>query len=393
MATILQAFVLVSILAPNSLEVGPALPKDTSISVPTVIFSKSNLSETHCDYYPSPAWERVLGHALQSDTLIGWNVPVGHGFECNYMVQYLAPGLQCTELGMDEVNTMLWQNIHFPATVYDATYNLTDPSTGANLSMVWHMYHADGKSTAAGACCLLYNTTQQSVVSFVNNTRIISPSIISYNAKYHFEPSFACGAVHGRNPLYPELASFLTIVAWLYNQLNRSILYSLPNSTVQNWFSGTKLMTSTSLFLINQTVRTFTPNSENVSRALEQILVNVMVAMITSMGHTTMVNASMAQDELIWVYHVQRLWIIYATALAVTAVCGAVRLACILKNGEDSNLTFWDIVWATRNSELDVVEREKLGDAVKETMLQYAVQGRDSDMNTSGVFALTRSRH
>ncbi|KAK0437410.1 hypothetical protein EV421DRAFT_1975540 [Armillaria borealis] len=145
MATILQAFALVSILAPNSLEVGPALSKNTTISVPTVIVSKSNLSETYCDYYPSPAWEKVLGHALQSDTLIGWNAPVGCGSECNYTVQYLAPALQCTELGTDEVNTMLWQNVHFPATVYNATYNLTNPSTGTNLSMAWRTYHADGK--------------------------------------------------------------------------------------------------------------------------------------------------------------------------------------------------------------------------------------------------------
>ncbi len=98
---------------------------------------------------------------------------------------------------------------------------------------------------------------------------------------------------------------------------------------------------SNNLFSVNKTAGTFTPNNENVSSALEQILVNATVALITYWGQTTTVDASVVQDQLVWVYHIQRLWIVYATALAVTAACGAVGLACILKNGEDRDLTFW----------------------------------------------------
>ncbi len=120
---------------------------------------------------------------------------------------------------------------------------------------------------------------------------------------------------------------------------------------------------------------------------------NFTVALMTHWGQKTMVNASLAQDRLVWVYHVQRLWIVYATALAVTAACGAVGFACILRNGEDRDLTFWDIVRATRNSELDaVIEGDKRGDAGKATMLQYTVQERDLEANTSGVFMLIRLR-
>ncbi len=117
--------------------------------------------------------------------------------------------------------------------------------------------------------------------------------------------------------------------------------------------------------------------------------------MITSMGHTTLVNASVVQDKLIWVYHGQRLWIIYATALALTATCGGFGLVCMLKNGGESNLTFWDIVRATRSSDLDaVVKEKKLGDARKDAMLQYdAVKGMDADRYASGVFVLATPRH
>ncbi|PBK95103.1 hypothetical protein ARMGADRAFT_1077859 [Armillaria gallica] len=107
-----------------------------------------------------------------------------------------------------------------------------------------------------------------------------------------------------------------------------------------------------------------------------------------------MVDASVAQDQLVWIYDIQRLWIIYATALVVTVTCGAVGLACILKNGEDRDLTFWNIVWATRNLELDVVvEGEKCGDVGKAIMLQYTVKERDLEVNTSGVFILARPRN
>ncbi len=55
-------------------------------------------------------------------------------------------------------------------------------------------------------------------------------------------------------------------------------------------------------------------------------------------------------------------------------VCGAVELACILTDGEEGDMEFWDSVQVTRNSELDgAVEGEKRTDAGKDTMLQYAV--------------------
>ncbi|PBK64997.1 hypothetical protein ARMSODRAFT_1022702 [Armillaria solidipes] len=396
MATLLQAFALVSILAPNSLEVGSASPKNTTISVPTIFFSKAHLYDENNMIYPLTSWQKVLGRALQSDALIGWNAPVGCGSECNYTIQYPAPALRCTELSPDEVNAMLPGTDEIDPTVYNARSNLTDPITGANITMAWRTYEADGKITAAGACCSLYNTTQQAVVSFVNNTGMISPSIISYGDLTKFSDSDLSDTLqdHPQTESASRL-SYLGVASWLYSQLTGSITYTLPNLTkvAPDWDPSTNLMSS-NLFSVNETARTFAPNCENVSSALEQILVNATVALITSMGHTTMANASVAQDQLVWVYHGQRLWIIYATALASTATCGAVALACMLRDGEESDLTFWDIVQATRNSELDaLVERKKCGDAGNDTVLQYAVQGKDSDPNTSGVFVLARSRH
>ncbi len=69
------------------------------------------------------------------------------------------------------------------------------------------------------------------------------------------------------------------------------------------------------------------------------------------------------------------------------------RLACMLKNREESDLRFWGIFQATRNSELDVVvDGEKHGDAEENAMLQYAAQGTGLEANISGVFVLARSR-
>lgn len=370
--------------------------------MPTVFFSKTNITGFQCDPYPSTTWQRVLSRALQSDTLIGWNAPVGCGSACNYTIQYPAPALRCTELGIDEVNTLVPSN-NLIVTMYNATHNMDNTTAiPANLSMAWRTtYNGKGETTVAGARCALYNTTQQAVVSFVNNTGIISPSIISYHSLIEFAPEWYSKSLGGciipQDGYYPPqrayLDTYISLLGWLYNQLEGSLAIRLQWYSLDRHPTSFNLVSS-NLFSLNETAGTLTTNSVNVTNALEQILVNVTIALITYWGQTTTVDASVAQDQLVWVYHVQRLWIIYATALALTMACGAVGLACILKNGEDRDLTFWDIVRVTRNSELDaIVEGEKCGDARKDTMLQYAVQGRDLRANTLGVFVLARPRH
>ncbi len=400
-ATLLQTFALVSILAPNSLEVGSASPRNATISVPTAFFNKPVDNGFYCSTDLSADSERVLAKALQSETLMGWKAPAGCGTACNYTIQYSAPALRCVELAIDEVNTMLPIDQEAgEITVYNAT--TLDPFGGfSEPSIAWRTYDTNGKSAVAGTRCSLYNTTQQSVVSFVNNTGMISPSIISYDSPVNpnlYEFVEMCVDSRGRG-IAVSLYIYVLVSLWLSDQLHGALTrwQSHENNGTQHiWDLDTDSpfnLASNNLFSLNETAGTFTPNSKNVSSALEQMLVNATVALITYWGQTTMVDASVVQDRLVWVYHVQRLWIVYATALAVTAACGAVGLACILKNGEDRDLTFWDIVQATRNSELDaVVYGGERGDVGESTILQYAIQGRDLDANTSGVFILARPR-
>ncbi|KAK0194746.1 hypothetical protein F5146DRAFT_1132127 [Armillaria mellea] len=415
-ATIFQAFALVSILAPNSLEVGSASPKNTTISVPTALFDKPIKGFPQTLEPPPADLTKVLRFALQSEKLVGWNAPAECGTACNYTIQYPAPALQCTELTIDEANIMLPIDKNAGAqTVYNATHrtlpaSLLNESTlfgPADMSMAWWTYDTTGKSTIDGTRCSLYNTTQKSVVSFINNTGMISPSIISYDNPVNISwqevgDELLSQAGVSVDAAFVSLWTYVLVGVWLVTQLTGSFVCYTPDGTVNGTLYSCSTspdsdsefdLTTNNLFSLNETAGTFTPKSANISSALEQILVNVTVALITYWGETTMVDASVAQDQLVWVYHVQRLWITYATALAVTAVCGAVGLVCILKNGEDRDLAFWDIVRATRNSELDaVVGGEKGGDVRKDTMLQYTVQGRDVEANTSGVFVLARPR-
>ncbi|PBK95079.1 hypothetical protein ARMGADRAFT_1144773 [Armillaria gallica] len=398
-ATLLQAFALVSILAPNSLEVGSALPKNTTISVPTALFNKP-IDEINCSVSPSADSKKLLDHALQSETLMGWNAPAGCGTACNYTIQYSAPAVRCTELAIDEANTMLpVRQGTGSRIVYNATTLIPVGGSIDPIFIAWRTYDTNGKSTVAGTRCSLYNSTQKSVLSFANNTGTIFPSIISYNSLPQGFIGSEC-PVDGesRNATSVSFYTYAVLGGWLAEQLNGVLIRSMDGDDGSHIYwspsSDFSNLASNNLFSLNETVGTFTPNNRNVSSALEQILVNVTVALITHWAQTTVVDASVAQDQLVWVYNIQRLWIVYVTALAVTAACGAVGLACILKNGEDSNLTFWDIVRATRNSELDaVVEGEKRGDAGGSTMLQYAVEGRDLEANTSGVFILARPHH
>ncbi|KAK0432423.1 hypothetical protein EV421DRAFT_1910929 [Armillaria borealis] len=412
LATLSQTFALVSILAPNSLEVGSASPESRNISVPTTFFNKTDIFGYDCTANASSQVRKVLSRAFQSDTLIGWSAPAGCGTACNYTVQYAAPALRCTELDMEEVSTMLSnqdaQGIQDmdDLIVYNATWQ-SYMAVGP-ISVAWRIddsgnTSAELNSPIAGTRCFLYNTTQQSTVSFVNNSRMISPRIISYDSPIDVDIEAivdACPAqllsINGTStPLY----TYAVMARWVMAQLTGSIarvsfLHGDESPPFRNDPPSFDLVSS-NLFSINDSAVTFAPSSGNVSSALEQILLNATVAIIASWGDTTIVTASVVQDQLVWVYHEQRLWIIYATALGLTAVCGAVGVACILKDGNDRDLTFWDIVRVTRNPELDaIIEGEKSGNVIKDTMLQYdAVQGQDSNANTSGIFVLAMPLH
>ncbi len=328
---------------------------------------------------------------------MGWDAPSGCGTACKYTIPYSATALICAELALDDANTMLPVSGETgDRTVYNATTLNSVEGYLQPISIAWHTYDTNGKSTVAGTRCSFYNTTQQSVVSFVNNTGMIFPSIISYDNPVNIVVIDCPEPVEGTSV---SLYIYVAVGQWLFGQLfgalkrqtegsyGSDILYHPNDDSLFN-------LATNNLFSLNETAGTFIPNSGNVSSALEQILVNLTVALITYWGQTTMIDASVVQDQLVWVYHIQRLWIIYMTALAVTAACGAVGFACILKNGEDRALTFWDIVRATRNSELDaVVDGGEHGDMGKATMLQYAVEGRDLEANTSGVFILARPHH
>ncbi len=392
---------LVSILAPNSLEIGSASPQNTTISVLTALFNKS-ITGISCIITLSAHSLKVLGRALQSDTLIGWNAPAGCGAACNYMIQYSAPALRCTELALDEVNAMLPVS-YDGQTSFRTAYNATTPNSIEGfidpISIAWHTYDTNGKSTVAGTRCSVYNTTQKSVVSFVNNTGMISPSIVSYNSPVNTDTQAIIDTCpepgESSNATSISLYTYVTVGGWLIEQLFGDLVRLSEESDRSSYASRDYPfnLASNNLFSLNETAGTFTPNSKNVSTALEQILVNATVALITYWGQTTMVDASVIQDQLVWVYHIQRLWIIYATALAVTVACGAVGIACMLENGEVRDLAFWDIVRATRNSQLDVVvDGGEGGDVGESAMLQYAVHGKDLEVNTSGVFVLARPR-
>ena len=145
------------------------------------------------------------------------------------------------------------------------------------------------------------------------------------------------------------------------------------------------------LFVLNETAATFSPRSEDIKTALEQILVNSTVALISSSPETTTVNASVAQNQLVWVYDARRLWVTYIIALTSALFCGAIGLVCMMKNGEIRDLSFSDIAEATRNAELDNVFKEGSDEEAKKlSVLQYGVQSSDGRKD-SRVFGLVGS--
>ncbi|KAK0226214.1 hypothetical protein IW262DRAFT_1457441 [Armillaria fumosa] len=370
MATVVHSYTLVSILAPNSLEVGTASVQSELISIPTIFFNRERswgyVPADFCDYALPTGWERTLGQSLQSDELIGWKAPLSCGTGCNYTFEYPAPALRCFDLGPDDlfdddesVNPLPPAPSHYLVKlrtttpvrgVYNATYSF-DFRT-ADIAMAWRTYNADNESAVSGVRCSLYNTTQQATVSFVNNTGIISPRILSYNDPYaSFDiPTPICnelGPIHNSSSVEAYHTSYFAIAGWLFKQFSGSIDY--VHVGPQGWSTNTDVMT-TNLFSLNDTARTFSENTADIKGALERMLVNATVALISSVGETTTVDATVARDLFVWVYDAHRLWITYSIALGVSFVCGVLGIVCIIRNGEAGDIAFSDIARVTRNT-------------------------------------------
>lgn len=193
MALIVQAYALVSILAPNALEIGAAPPKMETITVPTLYFGRN--PEIHgwafpgipnpCSYTITSPFARILGSSLRSDALIRWNAPPGCENGCSYTIEYGAPALRCSDIDSEDIiysghlssghnmsSAVLLSNDSAPA---QAVYNAT--AYGSNITVAWQSYNVEGDSVVKGLFC---STTQQSIVSFFNNTGVIIPRIVSY---------------------------------------------------------------------------------------------------------------------------------------------------------------------------------------------------------------------
>ncbi|KAK0457199.1 uncharacterized protein EV420DRAFT_512846 [Desarmillaria tabescens] len=361
---------------------------------------------TTCTYTVTIAWERVLSRSFQSDTLIGWNAPGGCGSACNYTIEYVAPALQCSDISQDEIldDGDGSSGPSNPSAVLQSKYNTTDTPVynassqidvnGWNLTIAWRTYHDSKGGIVEGVSCSLYNTTQQAIVSFINNTATISPSVISYDEPFSSSHQIIdCEASeNSATPPTSRLfagASYIVMMDWLCDQLDGEILFL--NVGDKQWSSESKVLTS-NLFSMNETAQTFSPNVPNMARALEEILVNATIALISSREDTMMAEASVAQNQLVWVYHWQRLWIVYAVALVCTAACGVAGLACMVKNKEIGDLSFTAIARATRNEDLDCVfgagaDKDEMDDAI----LQYGLEKKDG-LGRFRVFQLAKEQ-
>ncbi|KAK0486099.1 hypothetical protein IW261DRAFT_1663481 [Armillaria novae-zelandiae] len=311
MAIVVQAYTLVSILAPNSLEAGIASVQSELISIPTIFFDTDP---------PEESWGYVAARTIN---------PVRG--------------------------------------VYNATYSL-DFRT-ADLAMAWRTYNADNESA--------YPTTT-----------LTRPLTCRHAICDELQDPYANFSSSAEDLPHQLLCPS---PGWLFKQLSGSIDY-VHVQTTGNGALSTDVMT-TNLFSLNDTARTFSENTADIKGALERMLVNATVALISSAGETTTVDASVARDLFVWVYDANRLWIIYSIALGVSFVCGVLGIVCIIRNGEAGDIAFSDIAKVTRNTELDDVFGEWVDEDTRDrSILQYGIRRRVDGLDTSRIFQLVKTQ-
>ncbi|KIM25955.1 hypothetical protein M408DRAFT_10190 [Serendipita vermifera MAFF 305830] len=202
-ATILiQALVLVGVLAPNALTVEPSERVTRVVRVPSLDLSKGSLSSIEyatVGIYTnvSMTWSSLLNSIMLVPPVTNWKAPLGCGVACIFELEYNAPGLECRNLTSDEIRPQS-SNLTWDSHVYEASSSLYPNWNRSQIDVHWdiddvydliisHNTYRPAEPESflqggQGVSCTFRNATYHATVDFSNNTQRATTSIVSYGA-------------------------------------------------------------------------------------------------------------------------------------------------------------------------------------------------------------------
>ncbi|VDC01568.1 unnamed protein product [Peniophora sp. CBMAI 1063] len=353
-----QAFSLVSILAPNALSVVPAHRESSTLSIPfpaldmipitqSVIpdvvshpcSGPSNDPRIKCGIelvYASPSTgiQKLVEAVLSSSAALPWSAPAGCGIACNYTLTYDGPALRCSDIPQssidipqsDDDDPTLHNADAEPGayiqtgTVYNATttmgyiQTLDDDRAGPvfvptatnspytlTLAYATNPFSNNFQPTydAHGSYCVFVNATYSASVSFMNGSQTVSARVQRYHEPYQ---SLLTGFSANSTDDPSIRSSYATL--GLIDSLSRYLAGSVTYFKGYNLVTSSTQILESALFTVNWT---YSPEhlsnhsisispalGRNVSEALQDICTNLTLSLMSDTADLNIRKPAMA---------------------------------------------------------------------------------------------------
>jgi hypothetical protein len=392
-SVLIQALVLVSILAPSALTVAPNEQVSQDIEVP--IFNLTSQAQFSTGVYGSSTdpeiWvpislnltamgEEKINAILLNLPEITWAIPKDCGFKCAFYFNYNAPGLECHDVisgGSPDPLGIIYQaetNLS-PQNVTTSPHPIDADAPYAlfiNYTAIAEAFlHNSTRSLRAGTYCRFYQATYKASfeLNSSNSTQRASTSIISHG-DYLSWGSTANGST-SINELREKAASWATCYAFAVAFRGSASMGHHP-SIAQTW------PILTSIFSIDEAAGSFELAVSNLSQTLVDLFSNLTLSLLTTRGgqDPVIANATIWDGSSVWIYTTWILWAVYLPAVILAIAVAFYGLYTIHASGIAMDDKFSSFLLATQNAELSEMCRKAAAfDELQRLQLIYEKNG------------------
>ncbi|KIM25961.1 hypothetical protein M408DRAFT_330941 [Serendipita vermifera MAFF 305830] len=382
---IIQALLIVGILAPNALEIAPSTPVTRNIQVPTLDFSKGPLTSLTMALgvsytNVSSSWEQIINMITLNPPEVNWEMPRKCGAACSFQIEYQAPSLDCRDIGPEEyvlspgnimdkdhawvyqANSTLYPSPAVSRGEWDIGQKYDLSIQYANLSDE-NMLHSQ---RGGGVYCHFRNATYTASFDFTSSYQRAKTSIVSYGSilggrhdclTYDLpsDEQDACmkNGINTRATCQVFAAAFQGYIGY-----DEAVMSGEIHSPGFVGMAGNMALVQTMFHyasISGPPFGEFEPLVPDLGKALVDTFSNLTLGLMPHRTEKTTVTALVWDGEQVWGYTVWLLWAVYAPALLLALPVMIAGLFSIRSNGVAMEDSFSTFLLATRNPELDHV--------------------------------------
>jgi hypothetical protein len=339
---------------------------------------------------PTPQVNRAALRVFTSGEILYWPSPCG--INCTYTIVFDGPAYNCVDyydpnllVGDTRVLFSATQGLVLPPSGYNYT-NLTGQDSVSDG--IWLNRTIYQNSTMQSTQCMLHSATYTTNVQYINNIPNTTTNVELNQQIYSSVFSDLVRIFLGQLPIDNRTASltnFYAIEQAVEGMFNGFLDLSpeggsgvIGTSNVQLWNFVTYQTNAEPVLLF----------PANFSQKMEELLINTTLSLLSFAQNPlppqegfgiardvdavlySTTNATILSYPTLYQYSPRTLWEIYGIAVGVTTMCVVLGCFMVVKNGIQSEMSFSQVLVATRNPSLDRLCVET-SQEIRKTRLRY----------------------